>query len=213
MMGSTRATAVAVGGRGGGGIIRPVLWALAVVVVLVALTVLLGAIRDTVLLSSPEVQRAEAKARVAEADHRTAELQRETAHIQGERATEAAWQPLVTGVGQLTLVALPLLGVVALVAAGVGTGLLVRRHLSLPTRDGRVPLVGLDRELSAEALFRYQVLQGRGASFEALPVSGSRRGLEEVLEPEPAPSIEAREETGDESVQLTTRRRARWATY
>ncbi|MBJ7600450.1 hypothetical protein [Candidatus Nephthysia bennettiae] len=34
--------------------------------------------------------------------------------------------------------------------------------------DGRVPLVGLDRELSAEALFRYQALRG-GASYQALP--------------------------------------------
>jgi hypothetical protein len=46
-----------------------------------------------------------------------------------------------------------LIVVLALVAGLVGTGLFVRRHLSLPTQDGRVPLVGLDRELSAEALF------------------------------------------------------------
>jgi hypothetical protein len=66
-------------------------------------------------------------------------------------------------------------------AAGV---LMVRRHLSLPTADGRVPLVGLDRDLSREALFRYQALRGGGASFEALPIEQprSRSELLEVLD-------------------------------
>jgi hypothetical protein len=48
--------------------------------------------------------------------------------------------------------------------------LVFMRHLSLPARDGRVPLVGLDRELSAQALFHYQARRAGGAGFEALPV-------------------------------------------
>jgi hypothetical protein len=62
------------------------------------------------------------------------------------------------------LVAVPL-------AVLVGGGLLFRRHLSLPTKDGRVPLVGLDRDFSLDASQRYQALISQGPTFEALPVA------------------------------------------
>ena len=54
-----------------------------------------------------------------------------------------------------------------------------------------MPPVGLDRELSREALLRYQALRGKGATFEALPVGRSRAGLEGVLEPEQTSAIES----------------------
>jgi hypothetical protein len=56
--------------------------------------------------------------------------------------------------------------------------------MSLPTKDGRVPLVGLDRELSAEALFRYQALQSSGPRLEALPMGRSGKRLDALLESE-----------------------------
>jgi hypothetical protein len=70
---------------------------------------------------------------------------------------------VVHGVGLGVLVAVPAFLV-------LGAGLLLRRHLSLPTKDGRVSIVGLDRELSREALIRYQLRELSGvATYEALP--------------------------------------------
>jgi hypothetical protein len=64
------------------------------------------------------------------------------------------------------LAAVPI-GLIALLVAGA---LWFRRSMSLPTADGRAPLVGLDRELSREALLRYQALKGPGSVYEALPL-------------------------------------------
>ena len=50
---------------------------------------------------------------------------------------------------------------------------MLHRLLSLPTKDGRVPLVGLDRAFSLDASQRYQALISRGPTFEALPVSST----------------------------------------
>jgi uncharacterized membrane protein len=90
-----RATAVAVRGRAGSGLLRPLLWALLVVAIVVALIALLGGIRETVLMTSPEVQRAQVQTRVAEEQHRTAELQRETVTIRAQRNAEAPWEPVI----------------------------------------------------------------------------------------------------------------------
>ena len=164
-----RATAFAEGtGGGGAGLLRPMLWLGALLGVVVALIVLLGQLRETVLLSSPEVQRAEVRAQVAAADHRAAELQRDTATIRSQQASEAAWQPILVGAQRLALLGL-LLAIPAALVAGLIAGIFIlRRHLSLPTRDGRVPLVGLDRELSREALLRYQALRATGPALEVL---------------------------------------------
>ena len=104
---------------------------------------------------------------------RTAQLNREATTTRAEGAAEASWQPWTVGAEHVAVVALLGAVPVGLLLALVGAGLMFRRHLSLPTRDGRVPLVGLDRELSAEALLRYQALQGKGATVEALPVGRS----------------------------------------
>jgi hypothetical protein len=59
---------------------------------------------------------------------------------------------------------------VGLLLALAAATLMLRRHMSLPTRDGRVPLVGLDQDMSREALIHYQLrVLSRGASYEALP--------------------------------------------
>ena len=50
----------------------------------------------------------------------------------------------------------------------VAAGLMLRRHMRLPTVDGRVPLIGLDREFSLEALERYQALKSSGPVYQAL---------------------------------------------
>jgi hypothetical protein len=175
------AFAEAAGGRGRG--IAPVLWLVAVVGVIAALALLFGQIRDTVSMADPAVRAAQARASVAEADHRTAELQRETANLKAQHNAEAPWEPAMVGAQHIAvlglLFAMPV-GLLLAIGAGV---LMVKRHLSLPTSDGRVPLVGLDRELSAEALFRYQALRGGGASYEALPISQSHHRSDlDVLE-------------------------------
>ncbi|MBJ7598814.1 hypothetical protein [Candidatus Nephthysia bennettiae] len=175
------ATAVAEGVGGRGAAYRPLMWVVAVVAVLAALYLLIGRAQDAFLMTSPAVQRAEVQARVAEEEYRTAELQRDTAAIRRDQATENVWQPWVAGVGHEVLIGLIVLVPLVLL---IGTTLLFRRHMSLPTKDGRVPLVGLDRELSAEALFRYQALQSPGPRFEALPVGRSGKRLDALLESE-----------------------------
>jgi uncharacterized membrane protein len=192
-----RATAVAVGGRAGSGLLRPLLWALVVVAIVVALTALLGGIRELVLMTSPEVQRAQVQTRVAEEQHRTAELQRETATIRAQRKAEAPWESVMVGAEHMALLALLIAVPVALVAAFAGAVLLFRRHVSLPTRDGRVPLVALDQDMSREALIHYQLrVLSRGASYEALPqrprsqfssvprIEAGRQQLTELVEPD-----------------------------
>jgi hypothetical protein len=172
------ATAVAEGVGGRGAAYRPLMWAVAVVAVLATLYLLIGRAQDAFLMTSPDVQRVEVQARVAEEEHRTAELQRETAAIRRDQATENVWQPWMAGIGQGVLIGLMVLVPLALL---IGTTLLFRRHISLPTKDGRVPLVGLDRELSAEALFRYQALQNSGPRLDALPAGRSGKRLDALL--------------------------------
>jgi hypothetical protein len=78
------------------------------------------------------------------------------------------------------LVGLGLLVVVPL-AVLLACGLLVSRHMSLPTRDGRVPIVGLDRELSREALIRYQLRELAGvAMYEALPAKSEKSPISAI---------------------------------
>jgi hypothetical protein len=175
------AFAEAAGGRGRG--IAPVLWLAAVVGVIAALALLFGQIRDTVSMADPAVRAAQARASIAEADHRTAELQRETANLKAQNSAEAPWEPAMVGAQHIAVLGLLFAVPVGLLLALGAGALMVRRHLSLPTSDGRVPLVGLDQELSAEALFRYQALRGGGSSYEALPVGQPRRRPElDVLE-------------------------------
>jgi hypothetical protein len=89
-----------------------------------------------------------------------------TASIRHSEAIEASWDPITAGV--VHMVGLGLLVGVPLVLL-LAAGLLLRRHLSLPRRDGRVAIVGLDRELSREALIRYQLRELAGmAAYEAL---------------------------------------------
>lgn len=168
-------TETSAGGGGGGGIVRAIAPVVVVVVaLLVAVSVALAQVRETVLLTSPDVREAQVRQSVAESNYRTAQLARDTKIVNVQAADLAAWQPWVDGAGRLALVVL--LGAVSLAIVGVlvGVGLLFRRHLSLPTVDGRVPIVGLDRELSREALFRYQELAGsRRASLSWSPVPGA----------------------------------------
>jgi hypothetical protein len=173
-----KATAFAEGAGGRGRAVAPIFWLVAVVGVVAAFAFLFGQIRDTVTLADPAVRAAQAQAQIAEVNHRTAELQRDTANLKAQHNAEAPWTPWTVGAERLALVAL-LGGVaVAVVLALVAAALMVRRHLSLPTPDGRVPLVGLDRELSAEALFRYQELQARRTGYEVLPPPRRLRGGE-----------------------------------
>jgi hypothetical protein len=58
------------------------------------------------------------------------------------------------------------------VAALVLGILMFRKNLSLPTADGRVPLVGEDRELSREAPLRYQTLSAGGPVYQELSSGG-----------------------------------------
>ncbi len=165
-----QATAVADGAGGPGRALGPVVWVVVLVAAVAAIMVLLAQLRETVLLSSSEVRAAQARQSVAEAEHRTAELQRETATIRAQRNAEAPWEPVMVGAEHIALLALLIAVPVALVGILVGAALLFRRHMSLPTRDGRVPLVGLDQDMSREALIHYQLrVLLRGASYEALP--------------------------------------------
>jgi hypothetical protein len=194
-----RAEAIGGGSSGAGLLVRALVGVLAVVVVVAASVVLLAQLRETLSLSSPEVRAAQARQSVAETDQRTAELQRDTASIHAQAAAEAGWQPWVVGAQRMAVVAL-LLAVPALLALLAVAGVLfLRRHLSLPTADGRVPLVGLDRELSREALANYQrgVLTRGRATFEALPVSDHEA---EALRRWRAPgeTTEEREQGGDD---------------
>src|SRR2546426_3890978 len=137
-----------------------------VVGVLAAGAACLSGIREAVLLSSPAVREAQARQSVAEANYRTAELARETRSADAQAASEAAWQPWLTGAERVALIALLVAVPVGLVALLVGAVFLFRRHLSLPTSDGRVPLVGLDRDLAREALVHYQLhILSRGATY------------------------------------------------
>lgn len=157
------------GGRTGGAF-RLALMAAIVVGVLAAGAACLLGIREAVLLSSPAVREAQARQSVAEANYRTAELARGTRSADAQAASEAAWQPWLTGAERLALIALLFAVPVVLLAGLVGAVSLFRRHLSLPTSDGRVPLVGLDRDMAREALVHYQLrVLSRGASYEALP--------------------------------------------
>jgi hypothetical protein len=162
------AWAEAPGGRVGGAF-RLALMAAIVVGVLGAGAACLSGIREAVLLSSPAVREAQARQSVAEAHYRTAELGRQTRSANAQAATEAAWQPWLTGAERVALIALLAAVPVGLVALLMGAVFLFRRHLSLPTSDGRVPLVGLDRDMAREALVHYQLrVLSRGASYEAL---------------------------------------------
>jgi hypothetical protein len=166
-----QATAWADGGSGpaGGGALRLLLLAAVAVAVLVAAAAALGSLRDTVLLSSPEVREAQARQMIAESNLRTAQLNREATTTRAQGAAEATWEPWTVGAEHLAVMALlgavPV-GLLLVLAAG---GLLLRRHMSLPTADGRVPLVGLDREFSLEAL------KSSGPVYQALRVSTDTR--------------------------------------
>ncbi len=127
----------------------------------------LGAAEQAVMLQDPGYRSATARAQIAQADLEAAKAEHDAASIRHSEAIEASWDPITAGV--VHVVGLGLLVVVPLVLL-LACGLLMRRHLSLPTKDGRVPIVGLDRELSREALIRYQLQELAGvATYEALP--------------------------------------------
>lgn len=161
------ATASATGGAGGGGAGMALIVGL---VAALALAVGWGAmqVRDAAMASDPVVAAARSRQTAAEADLRTGELQRQNAAEAASAADSLTWGSRISGVGHVAeigaLVVVPL-------AVLVGAGLLFRRHLSLPTKDGRVPLVGLDREFSLDASQRYQALINKGPTFQALPVA------------------------------------------
>jgi hypothetical protein len=139
----------------------------AVVALLLAGVSFLGSLQQAMLLNDPNVRAAQARAEIAQADLRTARAQHDAASIRHSESIEASWDPITAGVlhgvGLGLLVAVPTFLL-------MGTALLFRRHLSLPTKDGRVAIVGLDRELSREALIRYQLRELAGvATYEALP--------------------------------------------
>jgi hypothetical protein len=160
---------VGVSGRSGGlgGRVGLILLLGVVVALLWAGASFLGSLQQTVMLSDPNVRAAEARAEIADADRRAAQSEHDRASIQHAQAIEASWDPISAGV--MHLVGLGLLVAVPLVLL-LAAGLLLRRHLSLPTKDGRVAIVGLDRELSREALIRYQLRELAGvATYEALP--------------------------------------------
>src|SRR5438128_1358696 len=131
--------------RGGGGVAG--LMGLVMAAALVGLLIVfLVQARETWLMTSPDVQRAEAQARVSDAHHRAAESERQAAQARAEEAAAASWTPWTEAAKHLAMI-VGLAALAAFLVAGpLGAALLFRRHLSLPTRDGRVPLVGLDRE-------------------------------------------------------------------
>ncbi|MBJ7599757.1 hypothetical protein [Candidatus Nephthysia bennettiae] len=126
-------------------------------------------------ISNPQVQAAQQRAQIAEADNRAANLRRDTANQQARQAVEPSWQQRIVATEGVIVVALLVAIPLAIVAILVALALLFRRHLSIPTRDGRVPLVGLDRELSREALIGYQqMLGGRGWSANIVAMDRER---------------------------------------
>jgi hypothetical protein len=168
---------VGVPGRSGGlgGRLALVLTLGALAGLLLAVATALGSIQQTVMLSDPNVRAAEARAKIADADLRAAQSEHDRASIQHAQAIEASWDPITAGVlhgvGLGLLVAVPAFLL-------LGAGLLFRRHLSLPTKDGRVAIVGLDRELSREALIRYQLRELAGvATYEALPLQAEQPAM------------------------------------
>ena len=180
---------VAQRGSGMARLIGPLVVVGAVVALLWAVVSALGAAEQAVMFQDPSYRAATERASVAQADLAAAKAEHDAASIRHSQAIEASWDPITAGV--VHLVGLGLLVVVPL-AVLLACGLLIRRHMSLPTRDGRVPIVGLDRELSWDALNRYQALQGdRGARFEALPVGGPQGNTDEPLEPKEAPAPES----------------------
>jgi hypothetical protein len=129
-------------------------------------------------MTSPEVQRAQVQTRVAEEQHRTAELQRETVTIRAQGNAKAPWEPVMVGAEHIALLALLIAVPLALVGVLVGTALLFPRHVSLPTSDGRVPLVGLDREFSQQALQRYQRSSRRARCLRPCQPNWRRLGFD-----------------------------------
>jgi hypothetical protein len=155
-------------GGSGGGMLRLLAVAGVVAAILWAGLSALTAAEQAIMLQDPAYRAAETHARAAEADLKAAQAEHDAASIRHAQAIEASWDPITAG-------AFHLVGLGLLVAVPVflllGAGLLLRRHISLPTRDGRVPIVGLDRELSREALIRYQLRELAGVpTYEALPV-------------------------------------------
>jgi hypothetical protein len=156
---------------GGGGGLSLLVMVGAIVALFLAGASFLGSLQQMMLSNDPSVRAAEARAEVARADLRAAQAEHDAASIRHSESIEASWDPItagvVHGVGLSLLVAVPLFLL-------LGAGLLMRRHLSLPAKDGRVPIVGLDRELSREALIRYQLRELAGvATYEALPAKRS----------------------------------------
>ncbi|MBJ7600451.1 MAG: hypothetical protein JF922_20565 [Candidatus Dormibacteraeota bacterium] len=72
---------------------RLLLMAGVVIALLVGAASVLAGIRETVMLSSPEVRAAQARQSIAESNYRTAELNRQTADTRAQGAAEAAWKP------------------------------------------------------------------------------------------------------------------------
>jgi hypothetical protein len=180
---------VAQRGSGMARLLGPLVVVGAVVALLWAVVSALGAAEQAVMFQDPSYRAATERASVAQADLAAAKAEHDAASIRHSQAIEASWDPITAGV--VHLVGLGLLVVVPL-AVLLACGLLIRRHMSLPTRDGRVPIVGLDRELSWDALNRYQALQGgRGARLEALPVGRHQGYGDELLEPKEAPAPES----------------------
>jgi hypothetical protein len=165
--------------RGLGGRLALVLLLGVVVALLWAGASFLGSIQQTVMLSDPNVRAAEARAEIADADRRAAQAEHDRASVQHAQAIEAGWDPITAGV--LHVVGLGLLVAVPAFLL-LGASLLLRRHLSLPTKDGRVSIVGLDRELSREALIRYQLRELAGvATYEALPAKTTTEAAAAVM--------------------------------
>ncbi|MBJ7605363.1 MAG: hypothetical protein JF885_03495 [Candidatus Dormibacteraeota bacterium] len=117
-------------------------------------------------ITYPELQRAKVAEQVAEAQRHSAELRKETADENAKAAVEPDWQARIVAVQGSVQVALLVALPLAVLSALVALALMIRRHLSMPTRDGRVPLVGVDREFSLEALQRYQELR---SGYRILP--------------------------------------------
>jgi hypothetical protein len=89
-----QATAWADGsGSRGGGLLRLALYAGVAIVLLIAAGSVLFGMRETVMLSSPDVREAQARQAIAESNLRTAQLNRETTTTRAEGAAEASWQP------------------------------------------------------------------------------------------------------------------------